>query len=131
MWRAIWVCILLMAFVSGCTRDEAISDPCPGCPSTISFKADILPIFAASCSVRGCHDATTHAAAVVLDSAHAYTTVTEPGTGYVTRYNANTSILYTTLNANGVNGMPKDLPPLSQCQVQAVACWINQGAVNN
>ncbi len=131
MWRAIVVCIMLIAVISGCTRDQAISDVCQGCPSTISFKSDILPIFSASCSVSGCHDVTTHAAAVVLDSAHAYRTVTESGTGYVTKYSADGSILYTTLNANGVNGMPKGLPPLPQCQVQAIYCWINQGAQNN
>ena len=131
MRRAIGVCIILTAFISGCTRDQAIYDPCPGCSSGISFKNDILPIFATSCSVSGCHDVTTHAAAVILDSAHAYITVTEPGTGYITKYNANQSILYTTLNSNGVNGMPKGLPPLPPCQVAAVACWINQGAMNN
>jgi hypothetical protein len=129
--RAIGVCIVLLALLSGCTRDEAISDPCAGCPSNISFKGDIIPIFEASCSLSGCHDATTHAAAVILDSAHAYLTVTEPGTGYIIKFQADASILYTTLNAPGVNGMPKGLPPLPQCQVDAIACWINQGAKNN
>ena len=131
MWRAIWVCIMLTAGLSGCTRDQATNDPCPGCPSTVSFKSDILPIFAVSCSVPGCHDVITHAAAVILDSADAYSNVTAHGTGYIIPYHANTSLLYTTLNANGVNGMPKNLPPIPQCQVQAIYCWINQGALNN
>ncbi len=131
MWRAIGACIVLIAFISGCTRDEASNDPCPGCPATISFKSDILPIFAQSCSVSGCHDATTHAAAVILDSAHAYNTVTESGTGYIVKGDAGNSILYNTLNASGVNGMPKGLPPLPPCQVQSIYCWINQGAPNN
>ena len=70
-------------------------------------------------------------AAVILDSADAYSNVTAHGTGYIIPYHANTSLLYTTLNANGVNGMPKNLPPIPQCQVQAIYCWINQGALNN
>ena len=121
--------ILLLFFVS-CTRDKTSSN-CPPCTSAISFKTNVLPIFQISCAVQGCHDVTTHAAAVVLDSANAYTNITQAGTGYIIAYNANASLFYTTLNSPGVNGMPKGLPPLPQCQVETIACWINQGAKNN
>jgi hypothetical protein len=129
MWRAIWFFIIFIAFLPACTRDTA--NECSNCPSTVSFKSGILPIFAASCAMRGCHDVITHAAAVILDSANAYANVTAQGTGFVTPYDIHASILYTTLNSNGVNGMPKGLPPIPQCQVEAIACWINQGALNN
>jgi len=122
--------VILLLFFSSCTKNNTGVN-CPQCTSAISFKNNILPIFAASCSVRGCHDVATHAAAVILDSANAYSNVTAHGTGFVTAYNVNASLLYTTLNSNGVNGMPKGLPPLPQCQVEDIACWINQGAQNN
>jgi len=128
---AIMVCIICAGAVSSCTKDKTSADLCTGCSTTVSFNTDIIPIFQASCAISGCHDATTHAAAVVLDSADAYTRITEPGTGYVIAGNANASLFFTTLNSPGVNGMPKGLPPLPPCQVEAIECWINQGALNN
>lgn len=125
--------IVAFLFLSSCTKNKTGSN-CTACTSAISFKTDILPIFEVSCALSGCHDTITHAAAVILDSANAYTKVTEHGTGYVTPGNANASLLYTTLNTpntSSVNGMPKGLAPLSECQIEAIACWINQGALNN
>jgi hypothetical protein len=104
---------------------------CPACSSSLSFKSTIIPIFQTSCAIAGCHDSITHQSSLNLDSAQAYATATEPGTGNVTPGDAGNSLMYTLLNAGGTNGMPKGLPPLAPCEIQEIECWINQGAKNN
>ena len=130
MRRAIGVCIMLIAVLSGCTRDQALNDPCPGCPSSISFSAEIIPIFKANCATFGCHNTTTQAGTVNLDSAYAYAAVTKSGTGFVVPYNANYSLLYSQLLAGNSLHMPIDTQ-LDPCDIQKIQCWINQGAINN
>jgi len=132
MWRAIPVCIFIIVVLASCTRDTAIYNPCPSCPSNISFKSAIIPIFAANCAITGCHNATTDAFSQNFDSAHAYASATRPGTGNVTPYNANNSLLYTILlGTGGANHMPLNAAPLNPCEIQQIACWINQGAQDN
>jgi hypothetical protein len=131
MWKAIGVCIIILLLAS-CTRDTAYYNPCPSCPSNISFRTAIIPIFTANCSTVGCHNATTDAFSLNLDSAHAYAAATEPGTGNVSPGNAEGSLLYTILlGTAGSHHMPLDAPPLSPCEIQDIGCWINQGALNN
>jgi len=131
MWRAILVCGI-MVFISGCTRDEAPYSPCPDCPPTISFKAAIIPIFAANCAITGCHNATTDAFYQNFDSTHAYESATRPGTGNVVPGDAEGSLLYTILlGTAGANHMPLNAGQLPPCEIKSIACWINQGALNN
>jgi hypothetical protein len=130
MRRAGLVCLVVIGALAGCTRDQAPDSPCPPCP-TISFKADIIPIFAANCAITGCHDAATDAFSLNLDSAHAYAKATEHGTGNVTPYDANNSLLYTILLSSTASHMPLNAPQLPPCEIQAIGCWINQGALNN
>jgi hypothetical protein len=130
MRRAIWVCFIFAATVPGCTRDTAVSDPCPDCPANISFSASIIPIFKSNCLGTGCHSTTSHEGGVNLDSAFAYASVTEPGSGNVIAGNANYSLLYTLLFPKANIHMPVN-GQLDPCDIQKIACWINQGAVNN
>ena len=131
MWRAILVCIILIAVLSSCTRDTAVYDPCPACPPNISFKSAIIPIFQANCAISGCHDAASHAYNVNLDSASAYSTVIAPGSGFIYNNTANQSILYNILIGTSNRMPPTGYNQLNPCQVQDIGCWINQGAQNN
>lgn len=130
--RAILICLMLIAILSGCTKDQANNSACQTC-SVISFRTDIIPIFQANCSMSGCHTGAPASAAghVSLDSAVAYAQATYPGKGYVTAYNANNSILYSQLLPNFPNHMPNNGKQLDDCTIKKIYCWINQGALNN
>jgi hypothetical protein len=128
MCRAILVCLIIVVFLSGCTRDEA--PLCQTCP-TISFRTDIIPIFQTYCTA-GCHTGPVSSAKghFTLDSAVAYSQATEAGTGYVVAGNANYSLLYSELLAGNSLHMPVSYQ-LDPCTIQKIQCWINQGALNN
>lgn len=128
MCRTILVCMILIAFIPGCTRDEAVQ--CQNCPA-ISFKTDIMPIFQTYCTV-GCHTGPIRTAKghFSLDSAIAYSQATEPGTGYVVAGNANYSLLYSELLVGNSLHMPISTQ-LDPCTIRKIQCWINQGALNN
>lgn len=129
---AVWLMWLFIAVLSGCTRDTAPDNPCPVCLPSISFKTDIIPILVANCALSGCHDQATDAVHLNFDSAHAYSSATRPGTGYISPYNAYASLFYTILTGSAnANHMPLNAPPLPVCETQKIACWINQGALNN
>jgi hypothetical protein len=132
MRRAITVCFILVLFVSGCTRDTSPGVPCQSCSAyTASFARDIIPIFSANCSLPACHTGTaSNADHLSLDSAVAYTQVTAAGS-YILTGNANASLLYSQLFAGANNHMPNNGRQLSDCDIQKIGCWINQGAVNN
>jgi len=130
-WRAILVCVILLRISSSCTRDKASADSCPGCPTTVSFKADILPIFQANCAIGGCHTPPTNAGGLNLDSTNAYATATDPGTGNVDTAYPKSSVLWLAVQQGGSTGMPLNAAPLPPCQVQEIYCWIEQGAHNN
>ena len=130
MWRAVGICIIVIACLSSCTKDTAVYSPCPGCPSNISFSAAIIPIFASNCSSVGCHNTSTHAGSVDLDSAYAYAAITKPGTGYVVAGNADYSLVYSELLPGNSLHMPIS-SQLDACDIQKIQCWINQGALNN
>ena len=91
MRRAIPVCMILIAFLSACTKDQAPGITCQSCAAiSISFNADIIPIFKANCTAN-CHTGpgATAPGRISLDSAIAYAQVTHGGTGYVIAGNAN------------------------------------------
>jgi hypothetical protein len=128
----ILLCIGLLVALSGCQKDKT-ANPCNTC-STISFKADIIPIFNQSCATTtACHHGSYAANGHLnLDSAVAYAQITQAGTGYVKDSDAVNSIFYDELVSptNASTHMPIGIQ-LDQCTVQKVYCWIQQGALNN
>jgi len=132
MGRAILMGIILLVLLSGCSKDKSANNNCQGNCSAISFKADIVPIFTANCALSGCHNNSTSANRhVELDSAKAYASATQPGTGYVVAGDPNASILLGQLYAGVSNHMPNNGQQLDACSIQKISCWIQQGALNN
>lgn len=113
----------LTIIVTGCYNDKGDKlYPSPGtvvCDTTnITYANDIKPIFAAKCNTAGCH-----ASAVT-------------GGGY--DFTSHTGIQPTALSGQIVNSinwvgnpMPKNLPKLSQCEIDKITRWVNQGALDN
>jgi len=96
---------------------------------TVSFSKNIIPIFKTNCSYSGCHDDLVKAGSLDLDSADAYTSLMKRGTGYVNTSNPQASLLYSQLLSAS-----QPMPPtgrLSDCDLQLIQVWMQQGAENN
>ena len=81
----------------------------------VSFSKNVLPIFASSCALSGCHTGTTPAANISLDS-------------YAGIVGANVLTIRAAINYQG--GKPMPPPPSSQLtpsQLKIIDNWINQG----
>jgi len=108
-------------------NDPSMTSPCD--PDTVYFVNTILPLLTSNCAMSGCHDAGTAADGVDFRN-YAYIIQTgevEPG-------NAGASELYEVLVETDLD---KKMPPpssglsLTNEEIQMVAQWINQGALNN
>ncbi len=132
MGRAIFTGIILMVVLGACTKNHPDSNTCTTCPATVSFKADIIPIFSQNCATTTtCHHGSNASSGHFnLDSAVAYSQATMSGTGYIIAGNANGSILYDQLLSTGNPHMPVGVQ-LDNCTIQKIYCWIEQGANNN
>jgi hypothetical protein len=97
-----------------------------GVNGAICFESDILPIFASSCAISGCHNATSATEGYVLDS---YNNIIKKG---LKPGNAAGSKIYEVLLKTGSERMPP--PPnaaLTTSQKNLIAKWINEGAKNS
>ena len=114
-----------------CTYNKWPEQPVIVVPDTISFNKQLIPLFTAYCTSSLCHNSNYkgNGSLFSLDSAVAYSSLLEPGHGYVVPGNAEYSILYQQVNTDF---MPKNGPPfLSAAQIQEIYKWIQQGAKNN
>ena len=124
---AILAGLVLLLLLSECSKDKGNTSACQTC-STISFKADIIPIFKSNCALSGCH--LNVSGQVNLDSAVAYTQIMQPGKGYIHAGDPGNSILYLQMVPGGSPIMPPT-GQLDACTSHKIYCWILQGALNN
>lgn len=89
----------------GCTASRAVT-----VPSEISFSQSIKPIIEKSCAIPNCHDGSGAITYLVFENIKA-----NPG-----------DIKARTQSGN----MPKD-GPLTQDEIEKIACWVDDGALNN
>lgn len=89
-------------------------------PTTVSYSGVIQPLLNANCIA--CHS-TNGSAGVTLTSYSSTMSTVVAG-------NAANSLLYKAVTGNGVTKMPIG-GSLSAAQIQSIADWINQGALNN
>lgn len=100
-----------------------------GCdPDTVYFKNEILPLLQSSCGTTGCHDAASATEGVILTD---YASIIE--TGDVEPFEPDNSEIYEKIvEAEAEDRMPPPPNnPLKQEQINMIATWINQGALNN
>ena len=123
-WLIFFLSALTAAFTFSCKHEIPKA---PGTPGTagVCFESDVLPIFQSYCGKSGCHDAGTAADNYVLDT---YNNIISRG---VRPGNASDSKLYEVLIKSGDDRMPQPPnDPLSAAQINLVAQWINEGALN-
>jgi hypothetical protein len=123
---AAWVlglCLFVGAWgLGGCyydVRDE-LYGPAVDCDTTmaVSYSADLVPLLELSCNSGGCHgggtspDLTTHAG--------------------VAQSSTEGSLLERIRKLPGDPGlMPKNAPPLPECDLRLFERWVEAGAPNN
>ncbi len=93
----------------------------PDCQTeNMSFANDVMPIMNQSCNTSNCHDKITVAAGIRLDT---FPTI---------RDNAD-KIVQAINHAAGVKPMPypSGADKLSDCDINKIEAWVNQGKKNN
>ena len=108
--------------------------------ATVSFAADIQPIFDQSCALAGCHSAATASAGLVLAAGSAFDNLVgtpssqQPATSRVASGDPDNSYLAHKIEGTaGISGgrMPLNRSPLSAAQIASIRTWITEGAQNN
>ena len=96
-------------------------------PDSVYFERDVLPILISNCAMSGCHDAATGQDGVRLNN---YGNVMS--TADVRPFNTRGSDLYEMITEpdNDDRMPPAPKPRLTQAQIDLIAKWINQGALN-
>lgn len=116
-------------------------------PATVSFRKDVAPVMAASCSFRSCHGLSGRGLHLSKDPAELYAELlgksseTRTSARYVVPNDPEASWLLAKLTgelcdpacANGACGarMPKGGDPLPPASIAAIEKWIADGAKND
>ncbi len=111
-----------LTMLGSCKYDEVLPpEVAPG----VSFSADIIPIFNASCNSAGCHNASGHIP--ILTPEASYESLW--GGGYIDTIAPDQSELYQWMI--GARGIP--MPPEGTIATDnaTVLQWITEGAQNN
>jgi len=91
--------------------------------TTITFSAHVLPIFNASCNLSGCHNT----AGAPSSGGYDLSSYADARRAAVT----GNKLLGDIRWESGHSPMPKGLPKLSDCEINKITRWVNQGALNN
>lgn len=128
--------------LTGCFSDRPTEPSGP----TVSFAADIQPIFSGSCAFSGCHGTTNAnpgAKPMVLAAGQAYDHIVgvtaaelstmqrihpgQPDQSYLVH-----KLQGTHLTVGGAGGrMPLGSAPLAQAQIDRIRAWVTAGAPRN
>ena len=116
--------ILVGAFVlylSGCSKESAdrLTQGPNGCDTTkVSYSTQIVSILQDNCYV--CHTGVNSFSGIDLTT---YTDLlVQVNKGFLVEAVSHTG---------GITPMPYQLPMLPSCEVNTIAAWVNQGALNN
>jgi mono/diheme cytochrome c family protein len=134
--------ILSVIFLSACQHEPLFDDnpidnpidttgmntgiPCD--PDSVYFANQIFPILKSNCAIEGCHGNGSMEDGVDLSNYNAII-----NTADVEAFNANKSDLYKAITEPDLEDRmpPQPANGLSQEQIDLIAQWINQGALDN
>ena len=111
--------VALLPF-TGCYYDkEELLYPDSACDTTaVAYSTSVIPILSASC--YSCHAGTVPSGGIRLDN-HASVTV----------YAGNGKLMGAITHSPGYSAMPKNSGKLSNCKINIIRKWIDDGAPNN
>lgn len=111
---SLFIIVLTLTALFSCTR-EKLTPIDQQCNTTISFANDVMPIMQANCI--GCHEPGNASGGYDLSS---YTAIS-----------ANATAVLGSMKASGYQLMPQGGPALEDSTIQKIACWIQQGKLDN
>jgi len=127
--KSVTVCILagvMMFFLAGCYKNRTVFfDTGEEITRPVSFAADIIPIFNASCNNSGCHS--RGGKAPDLSASNAYNSLAVGN--YVNTNVPEISELYLWMTGQRSTPMPPN--GINKDNNALVLAWIRQGALNN
>lgn len=86
----------------------------------VKYSTNIASIVATSCASSGCHDATTAASGIILETYEQVKRSVDAG-----------GFLGSILHENGYAPMPLGGQFLPQCDIDQIQVWIDSGALDN
>jgi hypothetical protein len=117
---------MILVLLSSCYKDKTVLfDTGTEITRPVSFAADILPIFNASCNGSGCHS--SGGIAPDLSASNAIVSLTNGN--YVNTAEAENSVLM--LWMTGKQSTPMPTSGINKDYNALVLAWIKQGAENN
>jgi hypothetical protein len=108
--------IVVFGFQLSCVDHDFPTYTCP--EEEVSFLADVKPIVESKCAIPSCHNGSLGAERNWTD----FTTFQENAKNGNVKHHVINRIMPPSYSANG---------PLSQDQINTIACWVDQGAPNN
>lgn len=121
---AILLLLIAVLVFNACMKEKAIAPKEPGpCEDSLTFTADIKPIFQTNCAVGSCHVSGGLAPFIATD----YDTLD---------FFINSGALLTAIKHTGLIKMPRNNPAdpldptstkLPDSTIAKIECWINQG----
>jgi hypothetical protein len=111
--------VLAFFVLTGCYYDneeELYGNSCE--VVNISYSLDVLPIIESNCFI--CHAASANQGDVTLE-----------GYGAIIEYVDSGQLIGAITHSGGFSPMPDDAPKLSDCNIQKIQQWVDDGALNN
>ena len=115
--------VLGAAMMSSCYFDKQNElYPVSSCDTTLpsTYTATVAPIVANSCAVAGCHVGASAASGYDLSGHAGLNAIATSG-----------RLMKTITHASDASAMPKNLPKLSDCDINKIDRWVRAGALNN
>lgn len=118
MIKVLSIILLMVLLTAACVNHDFPSYTCTN--DAVSFTADVRPIIVSKCALSGCHDGGSPLGPDYnwndFDKIHLRA---ESG---ILKFNVTNRIMPPDNSPQG---------PLSQDQINIIACWVDQGAQNN
>jgi len=129
--------ILNIIMFYGCSEDNT-TEPAPPVSAPLSKLSDIQSkVFNTSCALSGCHGTTNNQANLLLTEGNSFSNLVNvqsflfPQFKRVEPSNSANSLLIKILKGEVTPRMPFNRTPLSSAEIDSIAKWIDNGALNN
>lgn len=119
------ILIVSLYFFESCYYDKQdllYPDGKTPCDTSVvaKFSSDVLPVMNASCNTSGCHNITSAAGGIILDTYNGVKT-----------QSINGRLMGSMNQTGGYSAMPRGAAKLNSCILIKIQQWINSGTPNN
>ena len=125
IWLAAAVSLFAIIFFEGCYYDKADQQyPVVGCDtSAVTYNVQIKAILDNNC-------VSCHAGPAPVSNIDLYDYATISGLALDGKFTYGT-LLSAVMHSGGAQPMPQGAPKITNCEINQIAAWVNQGAPDN